>query len=216
MPEHVTLHGYRFSVYNRIARLVLHEKGVSYDVVEVDPFSDPDPEYLELHPFGRVPALSHGTFSVYETTAIARYIDGAFAGPSLQPADVQAAARHNQVIAITDNYGYWPMVRQVFSHRVFRPMMGEPCDENEIAAGLRASHKVLAALNNISGEGHVLNGRCITLADCHLAPMVDYFTRAAEGRDALTQFPALQHWWEWVSGQRMMSSTDPGPFDPQP
>ena len=27
----------------------------------------------------------------------------------------------DQIIGIVDSYGYWPLVRQVFSHRVFRP-----------------------------------------------------------------------------------------------
>ena len=35
----IILHGYRFSVYSRIARIVLEEKGVEYAMVEVDPFA---------------------------------------------------------------------------------------------------------------------------------------------------------------------------------
>ena len=54
------LHGYRYSVYVRIVRLVLAEKAVAYDQVEVNPFATEVPEaYLALHPFGRVPALVH-------------------------------------------------------------------------------------------------------------------------------------------------------------
>lgn len=44
MPKSVILRGYRYSVYNRIARLVLHEKGVDYDIEEVDPFATDIPE----------------------------------------------------------------------------------------------------------------------------------------------------------------------------
>jgi glutathione S-transferase len=209
MSETVTLHGYQFSVYTRIAKMVLHEKGVSYDTVEVDPFSDVDPAYLDLHPFGRVPVLTHDGFSVFETVAITRYIDSAFEGPSLQPNGLKAATRMNQVIAMVDSYGYWPMVRQIFSHRVFQPLAGEPADESEIAAGLRASQKVLAALNDIAEEGYVLNGNKITLADCHLAPMVDYFVRAQEGRDMMRLYPALSGWWAHMSGSAMVKSTEP-------
>ena len=36
------------------------------------------PEHLALHPFNRVPILRHGDFTVYETSAIASYIDEAF------------------------------------------------------------------------------------------------------------------------------------------
>src|SRR5260221_817204 len=138
------LHGYRYSVYQRIARLTLAEKGVSYQQVEVNPFAPDVPTaYLALHPFGRVPALVHDGFALYETAAITRYIDRAFAGPALQPADPRALARMDQIIAVVDAYGYWPLVRQVFSHRVFRPRAGQPTDDGEVAKGLAASVKVL-------------------------------------------------------------------------
>lgn len=209
MAQAITLHGYRYSVYNRVARLALHHKDVAYTRVEVDPFTNLDPAYLDLHPFGRVPALTHGTFRVFETRAITRYIDHAFAGPPLQPADPKSLARVDQVAGIIDNYGYWPMVRQVFSQRVFSPLEGELSNEDEIAAGLAASRTVLTVLNSIAEEGRVLNGRDFTLADCHLAPMIDYFVRADEGRDALSSYPVLNRWWELVSIMPLLLSTDP-------
>lgn len=122
----VELHGYFYSVYTRIVRIALIEKGVQYCSVEVDPFAETvSAEYLALHPFSRVPTLVHDGFVVYETAAITRYVDEAFAGPSLQARDPRARASMNQVVSIIDSYGYWPMVRQVFSHRVFRPRLGE-------------------------------------------------------------------------------------------
>lgn len=210
MAQDIALHGYRYSVYNRAARLALHHKDVAYTTVEVDPFSELDPAYLSIHPFGRVPALTHGTFRIFETRAITRYVDHAFSGPPLQPSGAKALARVDQVTGIIDNYGYWPMVRQVFSQRVFSPLEGEPSDEDEIAAGLAASREVLAALDSIAEEGLVLNGRDFTLADCHLAPMIDYFVRADEGRDALSSYPDLLKWWERVSVMPVLQSTDPG------
>src|SRR6185312_10799245 len=143
----LVLHGYRYSVYVRIVRLTLAEKGVTYDRVEVNPFAADVPHsYRALHPFGRVPTLVHDGFTLYETGAITRYIDRAFAGPVLQPAEPRALARMDQIIGIVDAYAYWPLVRQVFSHRVFRPCAGQPGDEGEIARGLQASTKVLSAL----------------------------------------------------------------------
>ena len=209
MAQEITLHGYRYSVYNRVARLALHHKDVAYSTVEVDPFTSLDPAYLDLHPFGRVPALTHGTFRIFETRAITRYVDHAFAGPPLQPADAKALARIDQVTGIIDNYGYWPMVRQVFAERVFSRLEGQPSNEDEITAGLAASRQVLAVLNNFAEEGLVLNGRDFTLADCHLAPMIDYFVRADEGRDALSSYPNLHKWWELVAVMPSLQLTDP-------
>ncbi len=78
----VVLHGYRYSVYVRIARLALAEKSVTYQRVEVNPFAPDMPSaYLVLHPFRRVPVLVHDDFVLYETAAITRYVDETFAGP---------------------------------------------------------------------------------------------------------------------------------------
>src|SRR4051794_12763682 len=121
----IELHGYKYSVCSWIARLALDEKGVAYDWVEVDPFAEDVPaSYLDMHPFKRVPALLHGTFALYETSAITRYVDEAFDGPALQRAEPAERARCNQIMSIVDSYAYWPLVRQVFSHRVFRPRLG--------------------------------------------------------------------------------------------
>jgi glutathione S-transferase len=205
----LVLHGYHYSVYNRIARIALAEKGLAYDRVEVNPFAPDVPDsYRALHPFGRVPALVHDGFALYETGAITRYVDRAFAGPPLQPTDPRALARMDQVISIVDAYGYWPMVRQVFAWRVFRGRTGQPVDEAEISRGLAAAPKVLAALEPLVGEE-------LTLADLHLGAMVAYFVLAPEGATLLHQFPKLTRWWERVSARPSFAATDPGLPSPE-
>lgn len=211
MPKPVVLRGYRYSVYNRIARVALHEKGVKYDTEEVNPFANDIPEdYLKRHPFGRVPVLSHGAFDVYETSAIVRYVDAAFDGPSLVPTSAKPLTRATQVISILDSYGYRSMVRQVFAHRVFRPAIGEAGDETEITSGMETSMTVLRALNTIADEGYVLNKERTTIADCHLAPMIACFVQAPEGQYALGSYPALARWWDRVAPRESLQTTNPG------
>jgi glutathione S-transferase len=209
MADLVDLYGYRYSAYNRIVRLTLLSKGVEHRIIEVDPFAELSDAYLRLHPFGRVPVLTHGAFELFETNAITRYVDRAFKGRGLQPVDVAALARMDQVIAVIDAYAYWPMVRQVSSHGFFRPLFGEPSNPEEIAVGLDASRTVLSFLNTVADEGKVLDGHEITLADWHLAPIMDYFVRAEVGKAALYAYAALQRWWDAVSVLEVMKDTDP-------
>lgn len=209
MADQVHLHGYRYSVYSRIARLVLLSKNVEHQTIEVDPFAELSRAYLMLHPFGRVPVLTHGAFKLFETSAITRYVDRAFEGRPLQPEGAAALARMDQVIAVIDAYAYWPMVRQVSSHAFFRPLLGEQSSREEVDTGLEASRKVLSFLEEVAGEGEVLAGRHLNLADCHLAPMIDYFVRADEGRAALSSHIALQRWWDRVSAMDILKATDP-------
>jgi glutathione S-transferase len=208
-PMSLVLHGYHYSVYNRIARLALAEKGVTYDRVEVNPFADTPPEYLALHPFGRVPTLVHDGFVLYETGAITRYVDRTFAGPALQPATPRALARMDQLIGVIDSYGYWPMVRQVFSHRVFRAAAGRPVDEAEVALGLAGATRVLAALEALAAEPF-LAGPELSLADLHVGAMVAYFALAPEGAALLAKYPRLAAWWAKASPRASFAATDPG------
>jgi glutathione S-transferase len=207
----LVLHGYRYSVYQRIVRLTLAEKGVTYDRVEVNPFAPDVPAaYLALHPFGRVPALVHDGFALYETAAITRYVDRVFPGPALQPAEARALARMDQIIGVVDAYGYWPMVRQVFSLGVFRPRLGQPADEAEIAKGLAASVKVLAALERLAADDAFLVGATLSLADLHLGAMLAYFVQARDGDALLHKCVRLTRWWQRLSQRPSFAATDPG------
>ncbi|MCX7305664.1 MAG: glutathione S-transferase family protein [Hyphomicrobiales bacterium] len=207
----VELHGYRYSVYLRIVAMALVEKDIAWTHVEVDPFEQPIPDsYLALNPFGRVPTLVHDGFVLYETTAITRYIDEAFAGRSLQPAEPRELARMNQIIAVADSYGYWPMVRQVFVQRVFGPAGGGMANEAMIAEGVEKSAKVLAALDGLAAGGLFLVGNALSLADLHLGAMIAYFTMAQEGHTALSRHQKLSKWWDGFSQTSALPRTDPG------
>ncbi len=98
----VKLYGFPQSTYVRTARLACEEKGVAYEIVPTEIGS---PENLAVHPFARVPAMSHGDFKCFETAAICRYVDEAFDGPALQPAD--ARAKPHQSATPRDSGSCW-------------------------------------------------------------------------------------------------------------
>lgn len=212
----VRLLGYRYSVYSWIARLALQEKGVAWSWCEVDPFAEALPDgYLDLHPFRRVPVLDHDGFVLYETGAITRYVDEAFNGPRLQPEDPKARGRQAQIISIVDSYGYWPLVRQVFSNGVFRPRLGRPPDTADYHRGLEGSIRVLAALERLAGDAGALVGDRLSLADIHLFPMIDYFAMAADGDAMLRQHPKLARWYDGMSQRPAVAATRPDLPEPE-
>jgi glutathione S-transferase len=206
----VELYGCKYSVYAWIARLALQEKGVGYEWREVNPFAEDVPaDYLIMHPFKRVPVLVHGNFTVYETSAITRYVEEAFDGPRLQPVEPQQLARQQQIISVTDSYAYWPLVRQVFSHGVFRQRTGRESDPNEVRRGLDAAPRAIGALENLAGQGTFLCGDALSLADIHLAPMIGYFTLVPEGSELLSRHSRLAHWWAAMSRRAAFEATTP-------
>ncbi len=207
----LVLHGYRYSVYVRIVRLVLAEKGLAYEQVEVNPFAaDVPADYLALHPFGRVPTFVHDGFVLYETGAITRYVDRAFPGPGLQPADPKRLARMDQIVGMVDAYAYWPLVRQVFVHDVVRPHMGTAGDAAELEKGLAAAAKVLDALEALAAADPWLTGPDISLADFHLGAMVAYFAQSPRAAKLLAARPRLAAWWRRLGARPSFAATEPG------
>ena len=210
----VQLHGLARSVYTRIVRLALEEKGVAYALHEVEIFG-PDgvpAVHLERHPFGRIPALEHGDLRLYETQAITRYVDEAFQGPSLQPADAARRARMNQIIGVLDAYAYRPMVWGVVVPRM-RPRPGERPDEAKIAEAMAAAARALDALDALVSGAPYLLGAPLTLADLHAWPVLSCFAFAPEGAVLLARHGVLQRWLQAMqqrpSVQRTRSVFDP-------
>lgn len=191
------LYGADYSVYVRIARMALMEKGVPYRLEPVDVFA-PDglpAWYQQKHPFGRIPAFEHGGMVLIETTAISRYIDEAFGGPALQPADAAARARMNEVIALLDSYGYRPMVWDIAVELLEQP---KP-DMAKVDRAATTARLVLAELDRRATQNDWLAGPSLTLADLHAAPIIGYFLRAPIAPDMLSAHPALSAWWRRIS-----------------
>jgi len=210
MANKPVLTGYEFSVYSRSLRIALAEKGVEYTYQERNPFEPADLNMLKKsHPFGRVPVLQHEGFELWETAAMLDYVNAGFDGPSLVPEGAQPMARMRQVIAVMDNYAYWPLIRQGFSQALFRPLMGEAGDEAEIEQGLAAAPMVLDTLEKFASEGVVLARGRVCLASCHALPMLEYFALVPEGRDLLRHYKALSRWLEWMGQRRSVIETRP-------
>jgi glutathione S-transferase len=190
------LYGADYSVYVRIARMALEEKGIDYELVPLDIFAAEGVPawYLKLHPFGRIPAFEHEGFRLFETSAITRYVDEAFDGPALQPADARGRARMSQMTGMLDAYGYRAMGWDVAVERLEK---SEP-DEILIAGGLSKAETVLEVLTSLKANGPWLLGDQLTLADLHAAPVIAYFVKVIEGQDLLARFAEIRDWYARV------------------
>jgi glutathione S-transferase len=205
----VTVYGADYSCYVRIVRLALEEKGVPYRLVPVDIFAEEErtPEYLARHPFGKIPSFDHDGFALYEASAITRYVDAAFDGPPLLPDDPKTSARVEQLMSVCDSYVYQPLVWDVYVERLEKGSRGEASDEDRIADGLDKAKISLAAITRLMSGKAWLAGNDITLADLHLAPMMDFFLMTQEGRRMIANFPLLGAWWERMKHRPSMLAT---------
>ena len=98
----LTLYGYRYSVYTRVVRIVLHLKSAVYEFHDLNPF---EKDITDLHPFGKVPVLDHRKNKLFETNEITRYLDRAISG-----------LRSNQM-----NHMNWPCKTRSFQSLITMP-----------------------------------------------------------------------------------------------
>src|SRR5436189_6461968 len=99
------VYGFPRSTFVNIVRLILTHKDEAYQFHDLEPVMG-KPDHLARHPFNRVPILGHGDLTIYETSAIAAYVDEAFGGASLTPKGVKARARMNQWGSAGNSYYY--------------------------------------------------------------------------------------------------------------
>ena len=205
------IYGPAYSTYARTVRLALEEKGVDYDLVEVDLLAGATkrPEHLARQPFGKVPAFEHEGFELYETDAIIRYIDAAFPGPELEPTDAKGKARMAQAINIIGGYAYPCMIGQIFIQRAVMPMMGNTADEAAIAAAIPQAETCIKALEQLIDGNPYLAGDRLSLADLLLIPVYDYVAQTPEGGKLLADAPNLRRWWDGVRTRASVTKTRP-------
>jgi RNA polymerase-associated protein len=97
----MTLFTNKISHYSHRVRLVLAEKGVTVDFVEVDPNDRPE-ELMELNPYGMVPTLVDRDLVLYEANIIVEYLEERFPHPPLMPVYPVARARSRLMLSRID------------------------------------------------------------------------------------------------------------------
>jgi len=178
------------SAYLWAAMQVADEKGVDYDL---EPLVLHSEAHLRLNPFGKMPILQHAEVILYETLAIAHYIDRAFPGPPLQPADALGQAETLRWISIVNAYVF-PVMNRFVKERLVRPAWGFTSDQ----AFLESSRDPLRLQMRLIGEavarqGYLVGDR-LTPADCFLLPHLLFFGHTPEGRELLQHAPDVAAW----------------------
>ena len=156
----LVLHGYHYSVYLRIARLALAEKGVAYERVEVNPFARRSRRTIS-------PSIRSAACRPWSMTASCSTRPAPSPATSTAPspgrpcsrATPRALARMDQIIArrrflrlLADG----PAGLQ--STASSGPAAGRPVDDAEVEQGLAGAAKVLAALEALVAADAFLVG----------------------------------------------------------
>lgn len=195
----ITFHSMPDSAYLWTAMNVAEEKGVSW---ELQPLVYGSPEHLKLHPLGKMPVLQHGDLFLYETLAIAHYIDDAFAGPSLRPDSARGRAEMLRWISIVNSYVF-PTMNRFMKERLVKPAWGLESDAAFLASAQEPLKLQMRLIDETLARTPFLAGEKPTLADSFLLPHLLFFGITAEGRVSLTK---AKHAARWLQRMRARAS----------
>ena len=93
--------------FSQRCRIVLFEKGMDFEVIDVDLYNKPE-EIAVINPYNRVPVLVDRDLVLYESNIINEYIDERFPHPQLMPPDPIMRARARQLL--------YTFEQELFSH----------------------------------------------------------------------------------------------------
>jgi len=167
MPE-LEIIGVPFSNYVRSVRMLCEEKGVAYTLTPSRPHA---PEVTCIHPAGQVPCMRHGDVELFESKAIATYIDKAFPGPKFIPDDALGAAIVEQWVSYGNaKVDRWIMREFVVPSVFFDKSKGP--DTAKIESAVPEIDKCAKALDEALSKSPYLAGSRLSYADMHVLPML--------------------------------------------
>lgn len=138
------------SPYVRKVLACIHLKGLSYEIDPITPFFGND-EFRRLSPLCRIPVLIDGDFTTSDSSVICEYLDEAYPGRPLLPADPKDRAQARWLEEYADTRLGDLFIWGLFYQKVVHPLVwGEPGDQERIARVL--AEDAPAALDYLEGE----------------------------------------------------------------
>lgn len=155
----MTLYSDASDMYSHQVRIVLAEKGVTYDIELVDPNNLPE-DLLELNPYNTVPTLVDRELALYNANIIMEYLDERFPHPPLMP--VYPVARANsRLMMYRIERNWYTLVEKI-----------EKGNAEEADRARRQLREELLALAPVFAEYAFFMSEEFSLVDCYLAPLL--------------------------------------------
>ena len=194
----IRLHWHPFSIMPRRIRILLREKSIAHEEVEVDlpRGAHRGAEFRRLNPFGQIPVLEDGNLVLCESVAILEYLEERFPAPGFLSADVATRALTRQFMLWSGNYmsGPWEawMAPAIAPDRPVDTAARDRAHDG-IAAHLDVLERRLAGRPWLVYDSSPDSSPAYSLADICYAPFVTVFDRVGLGH-LIDARPAVAAW----------------------
>ena len=191
----LTLISHHLCPYVQRVAIALREKAVPFEQIHIDLSNKPD-WFMRLSPLGKVPVLKiagddGGETVLFESSAIAEYIEEAMPGPRLHPADALPRAQHRG----------WMEFGSAVLGDIWRFETAR--DAASLETARQALDQKFARIEAALGKGPYFAGQEFSLVDAVFAPAFRYFDIFDSYGDfgLFTGRPKLCAWRQALAGR---------------
>jgi len=188
------LYGSIISPY--VARIVYAARAKGLDLEAVMPVGGiKTPEYLQLNPLGKMPALQTDAGVIAESMVILDYLEDAYPEPALLAKDPLERARERLLGRIVDLY-VMPCGNVFFAN-----LNPEKRNAEAVESAKQNYLKSLQQLEHFMADGPYAHGATLGYADCALLPCLQMMTIVTDLcgiTEVYAATPKLARWWDTV------------------
>ena len=156
----MTLYSSNSDLYCHRVRIVLAEKGINFEVVEVIPHNPPE-DLLELNPYGGAPTLVDRDLLLYDAAIINDYLDERYPHPPLMPVDPVSRARL-RLIHLRILRDWYPLAREIESAATPRK---QDAPRKQLKESIIAANELFRTHNFLFSDE-------LSLVDCTMGPLM--------------------------------------------
>lgn len=145
--------------YCHRTRIVLSEKDISFEVVNVDPENLPE-DLLDLNPYNTVPTLVDRDLVLYDAAVITEYLDERFPHPPLMPVDPVSRAKSRLALFRVEQ-DWYPLMHDILTR-----------GEKASAKARKMLRESITAANDVFAVMPYFLSEEFSLIDCTIAPIL--------------------------------------------
>jgi glutathione S-transferase len=156
-----------------------------------------------------MPVLRHGDVELFESKAIATYLDRSFPAPFVFPSNPHLAALTEQWVSLVNTVIDRTLIRTYLFAYIVPKIAGGVPDRQAIDAVLPAVHEQIGVLDKAVARTGYLVGEQFTFADINLLPILHRVRQAPEGAEALAAATHLTRYYDRHAARPSFERTNP-------
>ncbi|KAM1010624.1 hypothetical protein ACFX2C_046079 [Malus domestica] len=200
----VKVYGPFYALPKRVL-VCLVEKEIEFETSPIDLFKGEHktPEFLKLQPFGQVPVMQDGDYTLYESRAIIRYYAEKYSsqGTDLLGKTIEERGLVEQWLEV-EARNYHPPLDNLVINILFASALGFPSDSKIIQESEEKLGKVLDIYEDRLSKSMYLAGDFFSLADLSHLPFTHYSANSMGKEYMIRDRKHVSAWWDDISSSR--------------